>query len=601
MANSIQIATILTLLCVAVVLAQEKGTFTDPRDNKTYKTIKINQTWVGKVGNQTWLAENLNYDANGSKCYENKESNCQKYGRLYNWNTAKSACPKGWHLPSAVEWQILVNIAGGNYTAGKKLKATSGWGKNDNGKSANGTDAIGFSALPGGYSLPNGDFINGDDFGTWWTANEYYVSNAYIKYMSYNNDSVNSYHYDKNHLFSVRCLHLGNSDNAEPEIGKPQAINKDADNNSSNQKIEDIKKDSFIDTRDNKEYKTVVIGTQTWMAENLNYDADGSKCYNNNPDLCQKYGKLYNWNAALEACPSGWHLPDKREWNILTASIGGEDKWGKLKDPSGFFALPGGLGTGNTFKDAGNYGSWWSSSEVNSDYAYNRYMIGVKYEGHGSSKSLLYSVRCVQDFSSNGEVEARVKAADVQSGSFKDRRDNKTYKTVKIGEQTWMAENLNYNANGSKCYENKPANCKKYGKLYNWKTALKACPSGWHLPDTTDWNVLTTTIGGKEMGGKFLKATSGWDWDTWNGVSGDGTDDYGFSALPGGYCLWSGDFCNVGLSGVWWTSNERNGCGNGKESCAYKRIMNNSSTSTDDVVSSYDYKSALLSVRCLQN
>ena len=140
--------------------------------------------------------------------------------------------------------------------------------------------------------------------------------------------------------------------------------------------------------------------------------------------------------------------------------------------------------------------------------------------------------------------EEKGKKAEPDGGeagnTFTDARDGKKYRLVKIGEQTWMAENLNYAAEGSECDE--PPNCDKYGRRYNWETAIKACPSGWHLPSSEEWKVLTDFVG--EYPGKKLKATNGWN--EYNKASGNGTDEYGFAALPGGG-RYSG-----GNGGVWW-------------------------------------------------
>ena len=167
--------------------------FTDTRDGKKYKTVKI--------GSQTWMAENLNYAANGSKCYDNNSGNCAKYGHLYDWNTARSACPSGWHLPSYDEWDMLSNAVGGEKIAGKKLKAKSGW--KDNG---NGTDDYGFSALPGGDGDSDGSFSRVGYYGCWWSASKGHSDRASRLNMNWSGDHAYWLNSLKSDLFSVRCV-----------------------------------------------------------------------------------------------------------------------------------------------------------------------------------------------------------------------------------------------------------------------------------------------------------------------------------------------------------------------------------------------------------
>ncbi|MDR0331028.1 MAG: hypothetical protein LBH93_04910, partial [Chitinispirillales bacterium] len=123
-----------------------------------------------------------------------------------------------------------------------------------------------------------------------------------------------------------------------------------------------------------------------------------------------------------------------------------------------------------------------------------------------------------------------------------------SYRTVKIGGVTWMAENLNIAAEGSWCYGNAASNCAKYGRLYTWAAAKTACPNGWHLPDTAEWKNLVDAAGGKEVAGKKLKSANGWHGD------GNGTDDYGFTALPGGSYYSFGVFGDVGTFSRWWSA-----------------------------------------------
>jgi len=118
--------------------------------------------------------------------------------------------------------------------------------------------------------------------------------------------------------------------------------------------------------------------------------------------------------------------------------------------------------------------------------------------------------------------------------------------TVVIGTQTWAAKNLNCNVAGSVCYDNDPANCNIYGRLYDWCTAMRVCPSGWHLPSGEEWQVLVDLAGGDDVAGRYLKATDGWN----SGGNGEGA--FGFSALPGGTGHSNGAFYDVGYRGSWW-------------------------------------------------
>ncbi|MEK6781685.1 MAG: FISUMP domain-containing protein [Bacteroidota bacterium] len=140
------------------------------------------------------------------------------------------------------------------------------------------------------------------------------------------------------------------------------------------------------------------------------------------------------------------------------------------------------------------------------------------------------------------------------AGSFIDARDSKNYKTITLGSQTWMAENLGYKANsGCWAYDNKQSNLTTYGYLYNWETAKGVCPSGWHLPTDTEWTMLTDFLGGESLAGGRLKES---DMTHWNSPNTGATNTSGFAALPGGGRTYDGKFDVIRKYGYWWSSTE---------------------------------------------
>ena len=205
------------------------GTLFDDRDGKTYKTVKIGEQW--------WMAENLNY-ADSSKtaslmgkswCYNNSVESCNKYGRLYTWaaaidsvklatgidnpldcgfdkncplpDTVYGICPLGWHLPSKDEWFSLFNAVGGKATAGNVLKSLSGWYNDENGM-----DGVGFCALPAGNRNPYGSFNYNGYRALFWTALQRGEVDAYSMYLYYNNGYAGLNYDFKLYAYSVRCL-----------------------------------------------------------------------------------------------------------------------------------------------------------------------------------------------------------------------------------------------------------------------------------------------------------------------------------------------------------------------------------------------------------
>lgn len=385
-----------------------------------------------------------------------------------------------------------------------------------------------------------------------------------------------------------------------------------------------VHRDSYgvmTDSRDGQTYRTIKIGSQTWMAENLNFEYVvknkpwlSGNCYYNpveNPNEdCKRFGRYYTWAAAMDSagkyssngkgcghykrcsptypvqgiCPEGWHLPDTTEWIILYESIGrnpfamqakGNENWEKATNESSFSALPGGYDSKEGFIGDGKEASFWSATKYDYHLAYHwdldvndaaLYYYGDNYYGR--------SVRCVK----NDEV-------GTMTGLLSDSRDGKKYKTVNIGNQTWMAENLNFKMSDSDCFENKQKNCEKYGRRYTRNAAMNACPNGWRLPSKSDFVNTAKHYGG------MLDDDNGFMW--WN--TGDFIpnllDDV---VMPEGYYFVNGSDPNVERNegAVFWTSSDDN-------HQAY--YMFHSKKGTALAMMSRDYAKSKFSVRCVKD
>jgi Fibrobacter succinogenes major domain (Fib_succ_major). len=201
-----------TIAALSLLLTSCSESFTDSRDGQSYDIVKI--------GDFTWMAENLNYKTEASVCPDGDSRNCKRLGRLYTWAEAKTVCLEGWRLPTNEDFaQILAQSHDGKLGAvsnkvGAKLKSRNGWFKK-----GNGTDELGFNALPAGYrsavlkaddgAITGGKFDGIGGYAYFWSATEdpeNPESNAYYLFLSFSSDAASLNSFAKEDYRSVRCV-----------------------------------------------------------------------------------------------------------------------------------------------------------------------------------------------------------------------------------------------------------------------------------------------------------------------------------------------------------------------------------------------------------
>lgn len=402
----------------------EYGMLIDERDGQTYKTMKI--------GNQEWMAENLNYNIGVKYCYHDS---CAKYGRLYSWSTAmdstgifstnalgcgdgrkcapdypvRGICPAGWRLPDTSEMDLLVP----EFERLRKIAA----------QEKDTSTEVAFTKR----------FLVRTEL---WSSIEKYDGGA--SFLEFDEESHSMHHFStwKVYHLNVRCV---KGQNAEQNMDKLSSSSSSSDVKSGSSSSLFISYGIMTDMRDGQTYKTMTIGgkygngfipKQTWMVENLNYaylqptsTLDSSSwCYDNVPENCEAYGRLYIWSAAIDSsglhdhdpnvtqyvqgiCPDGWHLPTYAEDMALIPwryCCDGEDGFNYEKSIAGIYYTE-----ENLFSDIDVFFTFWLSKENNDGLAqadildpYSlAYTEGFSFSGaiHYESKRNAISIRCVKD------------------------------------------------------------------------------------------------------------------------------------------------------------------------------------------------------------
>ena len=629
---------VLTMVVVSVAFGrvEKMPDLLDTRDGQVYKTVQI--------GTQRWMAENLRFKVKGSYCYDDRKFNCDVYGRLYDWAMSRQLigfynsntiakrngpvwdiCPSGWHIPTNKDWKMLkyyTHKLGKSDGVGISLKSKEYWDKEI--RIPAGSDEFGFNALPAGERQYIGEYAEKGASAQFWASNENGDEGGYYWRLTYDTRTLESFFVLKKTGASIRCMENKLYEIKEPPPPPPRVIPQVV-------KIQD------------KETKTIHIGNQIWMANNLNVKVEGSFCYEDKEENCEKFGRLYTWPAALKLsqkflkesgrdsiaknrplgiCPNGWHVPTLLDFEHLKAYLKDIDEgvgvgtnlrsregWAESdnammgEDGFGFNALPMGYrdSTG-AYVDQGKSTAFWTGSEKDSltSFAWRLSYDEDDLLMDSVVKGFAFPIRCMMNPPEDTEI--------YDSTALHDRRDDNRYKTVKVGNDVWMAENLRYASPGSFCYEDKDIRCRSYGRLYPWHVAMRLpkdfiensmpeailaehqglCPDGWHIPTNDEWIALGTYAVNLRKGSvaAALKHRDGW-------ARGGKpiSNASGFMALPAG-SRYMDEYNELGSSAYFWAAHGGDGMG-----AVYWNLVN----SKDDFTSAEEFESTAFSVRCVRN
>lgn len=598
----------------------EKGLMTDSRDGQTYETVKI--------GTQMWMAQNLNYETANSYCYRDSAKYCSKYGRYYTWAAAKKACPSGWHLPTEADFKTLIGAVGGSSDAeggiaSYVLKSTNGWNDAGIDFSGNGTDDYSFAAFPAGIRYySNGDYGVGSSAEFWSSTEDDRDSDCavhlYLGYTDVDNYASGEILYGiyKENGLSVRCI-------KDEKFSLSAITTKSSSSQKAKSSSSSIKSSSSISQKSSS--SVAKLSSSSVVKSSSSVKASSSS------RVPMSSSKVVGTCAPDKAAAN---VGDKVSWKFTkddnvssTDLLSATFQWTFEGGTPDNVTAKGANGVSQqvTYTTSGEYRASLVLSIASDSYLVTCSPVHVAEQTAKSSSSVKASSSSVAKSSSSVKVASSssvsnsssssvevVDPADVVVGSMTDSRDGQKYKTVKIGTQTWFAQNLNYETENSRCGGGRgtiEGDCSKYGRLYTWAAAVGktedacgnghtcslplddiqgVCSSGWHLPSQMEWNTLFAAVGGSSTAGKVLKSTSGWS------GNGNGTDAFSFSALPAGTRSRNGIYLNVGYNTNFWSSTELSSidgaCGmylSDSSDYAYLNNLNN--------------KGMFFSVRCLKD